>query len=62
MIFDLFGNLLLRCLTIRRKMGSVIIYRLPLSEATFFSWGTRAQHLTLSVCVMCGVPWMDAML
>ena len=35
---------------------------------TFFSRGTRAQRLTLSVCVcgvwcvMCGVPWMDAML
>ena len=35
----------------------------------FFSRGTRAQHLTLSVwcvmcgvCVVCGVPWLDAML
>ena len=33
----------------------------------FFSRGTRAQHLTLCVCVVCGVcvcgvPWMDAML
>ena len=31
------------------------------------SWGTRAQYLTLCVCVwrvvcVCGVPWMDAIL
>ena len=28
----------------------------------FFSRRTRAQHLTLCVCVVSGVPWMDAML
>ena len=34
-----------------------------------FSWGFQAQHLTQSVvcvmchmCVVCGVPWMDAIL
>ena len=36
------------------------IYKGPVKV---FSRGTRAQHLTLSgVCVVCGIPWMDAML
>ena len=47
-------------------MHKTILYRL---FCHIFSRGTRAQHLTLCVCVVCGVwcvvcgvPWMDAML
>ena len=53
-------------MTILAKMKNVLFYLGQLKiHSHVFSQGTQAQHLTLSVscvCVMCGVPWIDAML